>query len=362
VKPSDRLVSLQYLRAFAAILVVFNHGWDQLPWLKDRIPYPIGLAGVDVFFVISGFVMVFITNRREQTAYDFVSARIARVVPIYWVYTVGTALLLAVAPNLFQKNELSIRHVILSLAFIPHTIAADPGNMSPLLKLGWTLDYEMFFYALFAIGMAISWSRRSWIAMGVLVSLAAVGMATNQLGMTSARFYTDPLIIEFAFGMMIALTVGRTGGFVIHPAIASASILLGVAGLLVGSGYFDWNLRTIVFGVPAALIVGGSVAFENAGYVRAWRLPLLVGNASYSIYLVHLFPIALLRYLWTHAGLPQRDWGSVLMFIAATMIAGTAAGIVSYWFLESPLLRISYGLITWARNKQAGTKTRTGQN
>jgi exopolysaccharide production protein ExoZ len=363
VKPSDRLVSLQYLRAVAAFLVVFNHGWDQLPWLKGRLPYPIGLSGVDVFFVISGFVMVFITNRREQTPVDFLAARIARVVPIYWVYTAATTLLLAVAPDLFQKNELSIRHVILSLAFVPHSVAADPGNMSPLLKLGWTLDYEMFFYALFAIAMAISWLQRSWIAVGTLVALAAVGMATNSLGATPARFYTDPLIIEFAFGMMLALTVGRTGGLRIHPAIASALILLGAAGLLLGSRYFDWNLRILVYGVPAALIVGGSVALESAGYVRAWRWPLLVGNASYSIYLVHLFPIALLRYLWTHAGLSQRGWGSALMFIAATMIAGTATGIASYWVLESPLLRVSHRLIAWAHNTQTAVakKTRTGQ-
>jgi peptidoglycan/LPS O-acetylase OafA/YrhL len=347
--PSDRILSIQYLRALAAVLVVFNHGWDQLVWFKERFPNPIGLSGVDIFFVISGFVMVFITNRREQSPSDFIVARVVRVVPIYWFYTFGTALLLVAAPELFQKNELTAAHFLLSLAFIPHQSPVDPESLGPMVKLGWTLNYEMFFYVLFTVAIAISLVRRTWIAIGALLLLAVYGLVTQPPGNTVVGFYTSGLILEFAFGMILATLFGRRSELRFHW-IFPVAVLLGCAGIFIGSYYYGWDRRLVVYGIPAAFIVGGSLALEWAGRVRMARLPLLIGNASYSIYLAHLFPIALLRYVWGRANLPEEGWFPTAIFVGLAVVFGVAAGIVSYLVIEAPMLRVCRSAIGRMRN------------
>ncbi len=168
------IVSLQYLRGVAAMMIVFCHAFDQLPWLKALAPN-VGLSGVDLFFVISGFIMVFVTTNAASSAWEFFRMRIIRIVPLYWLFNFATAALILTLPQLFQTSVFTLPHFILSLFFIPHLSPAVPPSISPFILLGWTLNYEMFFYAIFALAMAMSVARRVPLTMAVLVALTALG-------------------------------------------------------------------------------------------------------------------------------------------------------------------------------------------
>src|SRR5262249_55839896 len=135
--------------AVAALLVVFNHS-RQFAGFESAIDTTVGHAGVDIFFVISGFVMAVTAGRANYPAGVFLQRRIIRIVPLYWAATFFTAGLLLIAPGLFRDNVVTLKHFLLSLFFIPHVSPDSAHDLSPLIKIGWTLNFEMFFYVVFA--------------------------------------------------------------------------------------------------------------------------------------------------------------------------------------------------------------------
>ena len=345
------IVSVQYLRAVAALMVLFHHGWDQLPWFKERFA-DFCDSGVDLFFVISGFIMVFVTSDRAATAAQFLKMRFIRIVPLYWIATVAASILLLILPGLFHSNELTVGHFMLSMLFVAHPNPVPPWPASPIIKLGWTLNYEMFFYVAFAAAIVLSPSRRVSILASAFVLVAAIGLTPIGGASLIAGFYTDSIILEFVFGMVIA-SLFLNGAF---NSVGSRLGLLIVAGGAVGlwvGGHYDPALRGILFGVPAAAIVAGALALEAGGHVRTNESLLLLGNASYSVYLVHMFPLAVLRAAWSRADLPTDGIGSTFVFVAMCMIVGSVAGIASYLMVERPLLSVMRGA---ARQTQGSPK------
>jgi exopolysaccharide production protein ExoZ len=335
---SRRLVMLQILRGIAALMVVFHHVLHQSPGFLAVWPTEAGQAGVDLFFVISGFVMVYVTNEREQSAAQFLTMRAIRIVPVYWFYTLIAAALMFFLPQLFRGNELSVKHVLLSLLFIPHD---SQGSLSPLIKQGWTLDLEVFFYILFAIAMAIAARQRVSIAVATLAVMTAISYIMRFTGISPGvlGFYFDNIILEFAFGMLIAKAFlgGRLRPF--NPIIGLLVLLSGFVLLFALDPLFTAATRVIVYGLPAAAIVIGTLILENR--TQPFRLPLLqfIGDASYSIYLVHIFPVAILRTLWPRVPLPMSGIISLALFlsICVTFVIGVAAA--SYYGIERTSLR-----------------------
>jgi exopolysaccharide production protein ExoZ len=335
-RKGGQLVSLQYLRAVAAMMIVFTHGWDQLPWLKERIPN-VAQSGVDLFFVISGFIMVYVTAKAGSSALHFFRMRIVRIVPLYWLYTFATAALILAVPQLFKTSAFTVPHLVQSLFFIPHW--SPSGSVSPMILLGWTLNYEMFFYAIFAIAMAILATRRVPLAIAVLLILPIMSLFVNFAGTAAGEFYSNEIILEFIFGMLLASlflkgVLGRGGA-----PIGASLIAAGAIGLCIG-GYHYESSRALSFGVPAALIIAGALSIEVARPVAKMQPFLLLGDASYSIYLAHLFPIALLRFGWNRLALPTDSLEPVLAFMAVALLGGALAGVASYLWLERPLLQV----------------------
>jgi exopolysaccharide production protein ExoZ len=178
----QRILSIQYLRASAALMVVFHHARDQFADFPAPFHTSPGKAGVDLFFVISGFVMVFVTSIRERSPRQFLESRATRIVPIYWFYTLVCFALLCIAPRLFTANEASARHLIFSLLFVPHASFATVGLLSPLVKLGWTLNYEVFFYIVLTAAMFVIAPRRVVITTYKLAGLIAAPPVSSILG------------------------------------------------------------------------------------------------------------------------------------------------------------------------------------
>ena len=146
--------SIHYLRGLAALLVVFHHGVLQFPGLRDRYAhFEFGQAGVDIFFVISGFVIYLASIEGRIRPGEFVKRRIVRIVPLYWVATLALVAAAVCAPQLFATTVVTPQNVGQSLLFIPSYSAAFPDQIWPVLVPGWSLNYEMFFYGLFALGL-----------------------------------------------------------------------------------------------------------------------------------------------------------------------------------------------------------------
>jgi exopolysaccharide production protein ExoZ len=353
-KPHRVILSLQYLRGLAAMMVVFCHGFDQLPWLKALAPN-FGLSGVDLFFVISGFIMVFVTAGAETSAVEFIRMRIVRIVPLYWLFNFANAALLIALPQLFQTAILTLKHFILSLLFIPHLSPAVPPSISPFIQLGWTLNYEMIFYAIFALAIAVSLSRRVPLTIAALVLLVGLGALSAFDGSPALEFYSNDIVLEFVFGMALAqlfldgtlARLSRGPGWML--------IGLGAIGLSVGAYAIAELPRALAFGIPAALMVAGALAIEAGREVRRVQPFLLIGDASYSIYLAHLFPIALERFAWARLGLPAEGFLAATAFIGVSLLGGALAGIACYLLIERPMLNAMRG---WLKARPAAALNR----
>jgi len=319
--------SIQYLRGLAAFGVLVFHAAE-----RAGQPFGTGAAGVDVFFVISGFIMWVVTSGRPTSPAEFLQRRVERIVPLYWGLTLITAAAAIAVPALFPAMQPGAGHVLKSLFFVPH---ADPtGLIAPLVVPGWTLNYEMFFYVLFAAALLAPPRLRAPLLTAVLVGLAAarpLGDTTNPLWST----YTNNLLLEFVAGVWLgkAWRTGRLPG----RGVGWAMIVLGLAGFIaVGvSGIDVERARALLWGVPAFLLVAGAVSVEQAGPIPALPPLRALGDASYSVYLVHGLAISAAFRLLQKAGVT-----SVPLLLAASLVAGVAAGLLAYRLAEKPLMTL----------------------
>jgi exopolysaccharide production protein ExoZ len=278
--------NIQALRAVAALLVVFVHVEVLLHTLGLA---PFGYGGVDVFFVISGLVMVRTTHGRDTTPFAFAKNRIARIVPIYWLMTLAVFAVAMAAPSLLQSTTADPVLLLKSLFFIP--FEKPNGLVQPVLFVGWTLNYEMFFYALFALGLAFP---RYLVGLAVtavaIVGLVIAGAVLEPQG-TLARFYTSPLMLEFVLGMGLGLIVDRIPVVRAKLAkVAALMLLVACLGAVVIAPLLlpSWpNLVTV--GFPATLLVLAALALERWGWRIENPLWMALGDASYVLYLCHPF-------------------------------------------------------------------------
>ena len=202
------VISLQYLRAVAVLAVVFSHlpaALYRMLGLHDgHVEYP-GIFGVDIFFVISGFIIYFISEKRTPPAIDFFKRRISRVAPLYWVITLAMFFMPLVSKTIGWSSNLDPMHLFTSLFFVGGV--TYPGSIEdfPVYRAGWTLNYEMFFYLLFAMGLALGNVRRAvWFVLATLTVLVVAGRILGLERGSIAHFYTAPILLEFMMGVGVA--------------------------------------------------------------------------------------------------------------------------------------------------------------
>jgi exopolysaccharide production protein ExoZ len=317
----ETLHGIQYLRALAALAVVFFHAGE-----RSGHALAIGAAGVDVFFVISGFIMWVIVARRPVSPGRFLVERLRRVAPVYWLATgvMAAGALVGLFPNLV----LTAQHLLASLFFVPFR-SPSSGEVWPVLVQGWTLNYELFFYVVFAACLFLPTRLRLAAVAAVFAGLVALGLVVES-GNALFVTYTKPIILEFVAGMLIGRLwlAGRVRGRMLAMCLIGLS-LAGFAAIAILRLPFDeWTCRPL-----AAALVYGTVALESEGGVPRLGFPTLLGDASYSIYLWHTFAISLVAKAGVALGLQPA------LILAASVCAGTLAGICGYWLVERPLLR-----------------------
>lgn len=347
-----QIIAIQYLRAVAALMVVAHHGREQLPWLIAQYPYKLGQSGVDIFFVISGFVMIYITSGRTVSPAKFLADRITRIVPLYWIATLVMLAAVTMAPSVSRNAEVSLSHIVLSLLFIFH--ATEANTAGTFLIVGWTLNYEMLFYVLLTLALLVADARhRILIAASALIFLVALGAMWHP-SHPAARAYTDEIMLEFILGMMLAHAF-CSGWMKDRPATLGLALLLcGALGIVVG--VTRDAPQFLVIGIPAAMLVAGGLILEQRDHVKPSRLWLLLADSSYAIYLFNLFAIGALKLVWAKLGLPITGWAACVIFLSASMIVGTASGVLAHVFIERPLL----GLLREPRQSLLPKRVRAG--
>jgi len=278
---------VQALRALAAALVVVHHSISMsLMWVVRRPGAPYwtnGAAGVDIFFVISGFVMAIsvpgLAGKRNKAGV-FLWRRFTRIVPLYWAALTVRLAQLLLAPA--QDPTLTPWRVVASYLFIP--AKNGKGEVFPIVVAGWTLNYEVFFYLLFAAALAFDISPLAFLA-PCLTALALAGMARTP-AWPDFTALASTLVLEFLFGVVLAHFATRRK----LPGAAMGWLLLAgglVALLLVPEAHAP--LGFLAWGAPAAAIVTGAVALEDQLGSRVPRWLLAAGEASYALYLSHTF-------------------------------------------------------------------------
>ena len=328
----ERLDGLQALRALAALAVVVFHAGR---YVSTALPVPAwhwGEFGVDVFFALSGFVMVY-TTRHGASVREFLARRVARIAPMYWLMTLLMAAVLWLRPELFEAAVFSLRHIALSLAFWPHFNPGLPGEVAPLLVPGWTLNYEMYFYLLFALGLVLSLRTRVLAVSAVLLfGVLALPRLMDVTNVAWARFLSDPVALEFAFGMGAALLYLHGWRWPRRVAIVVA-VLATVALIVFGTRETRW----LSAGVSGVLLVSVSTVWTARG---ALSLALArLGDASYTLYLTQPFTIGLLWQLWKRLPIDGAGWPGAVVFVLLCLAASTLVAVVAYRWLERPLTR-----------------------
>jgi exopolysaccharide production protein ExoZ len=272
-----RSVAIQHLRAVAVLGVVAYHLGQ---WIRSDVE--VGAAGVDVFFLISGVVMTAIALDRAQTPFDFLKRRFLRVAPPYWLSTLAVAAVALVWPGLLFDVSPQPGHLIRSLLFIPHL--NPDGRPFPLLAPGWTLNYEVIFYLAFAAALLAPRDQRLKVLAALLLPLACMGFFWFQ----TYRLFANPMLLQFLAGALIGrLWLGKA---LPTPAAGVALIIVALAGYFashIAGVKTDLYIRPFAWGLPSAALVLGVLAIEAGGRLPRLRWLQRIGDASYSIYLVH---------------------------------------------------------------------------
>jgi exopolysaccharide production protein ExoZ len=228
--------------------------------------------------------------------------------------------------------------LITSLFFIGGHYTPTLDTNIPVLRPGWTVNYEMFFYLIFGAGLALGAAKKSLlVTIPIISALSIIGLIVKPEGDT-AKFYTNPLMLEFVYGLIVAaLTLS---GRVLPKILAALAVVCGCILPFASGGYAE-NSNFIFFGSSAALIVYGLVSLELRSKT-IWHVPFKIfGDASYSIYLTHLFTQGVIGLLWQHLSILKNN-AHPYAFVVTASVASLILGIGCYYLIEQPLLRLTH--------------------
>ena len=354
---------VQYLRGIAALMVVFFHSRS---YFTDIAAWTgVGARGVDLFFVISGFIMAYSTRHVDQNSsiakesLIFLAKRIIRIVPLYWIALLWTSgpywilwLSTANSPlDVVLNPNPDLIAIVKDFFFIPHlSIDEDEaGEIFPVLIQGWTLNYEMFFYCLFALSMFFGKYRLFAVSL-VLVALVLTGKF-HKFTDVAGLVYTASILIEFVFGMMVFYVYTKTR----HLSFDRVPlVVLGVVGFLLLNSGSSVNDK-YVLAVAASIIV---LVFIHAFHGIHSRPLKLLGDASYSIYLFHPAAFQLTRWFISYGGLSREGLVNIVLIVFMQVMTALVIGIAIYYLIEKPMLNGLRNLLERARPGRTGAGTR----
>ncbi|ELQ6871175.1 acyltransferase [Escherichia coli] len=358
---NNKILSIHYMRGIAALLVVFFHFrsfLDNVYVQKDlgSILFGAGAFGVDLFFMISGFIIALSTERNSKAGI-FVIRRFFRIYPAFIViFTIGAATV---------YSSYSASELLRSFFFIHQNYSlAAPGFGFNILGPAWTLSYEIYFYFIFVISMSLSHKYRTLIT-SLLISSSVFLLQLSFNGTLSlsantslnisesnplfslARFCSSPILLEFIFGMFFYEFYKRVN-WNISPGTATAALWISLG--IFTSLYFSGNnyiFGLTGFGAWSLVLICGMLTYDRYKGFNENKPLNFLGDISYSIYLSHYVVIKALE---TY----RPEWwvsiDGISRFIAATTICIFVA-ILLYKFVETPFLKVGKALEVFIKSK-----------
>ncbi len=343
-----KIRNIQALRALAAILVVFYHltsvdlkygnGTAVLPaW------FGYGACGVDLFFVISGFVMVTVTAgkpRSLESVRRFLIQRATRIYPLYWFYSLIVLAIFLTKPSMVSAWQGTEVNVVRSFLLLP-------DSAMPLLNVGWSLIFEGYFYLVFSALLLLKSDRHQRVGLVIWAVIVSLGLAaTNWTNVESGpvvKVMTHYLTYEFiagcCIGELIQANRTRYAGIAVGLGVGMFAVLCLMHDPALQTQFESTWRRVVVFGIPAALVVYGVVSLEvsRGVFISSWME--FIGDASYSIYLSHVLVLSLLGRIWW-----ATQWNGPVqsrLSLALMVVVVIACGLLSYVLVERPLLALT---------------------
>jgi exopolysaccharide production protein ExoZ len=282
---TQKINNLQALRAYAALAVVIFHTGFIFPHMQQM-----GKFGVDIFFVISGYIMARICATDTRF---FLRRRLIRIVPPYWAMTFLLFIFALRFPGLLQSTHPSAADLVKSLLFIPY-YRAD-GLIRPLLYVGWSLNYEMLFYILIVLGIYLVPKHPLMFASGSLVTLHFICDHYASFGAVP-MCYSNDVVFEFVLGIL-AYEISRRISYstaVKMRLFSLLSLLVSLAGivLLQGVAHSPLAMEWAAIQVLAMLVILSTSLLSQAGWDIRLRWVVIVGDASYVLYLLHPYVLS----------------------------------------------------------------------
>ncbi len=323
------IFSIQYLRGLAAIMVVLYHieikgrqyDINNLSWFK------IGFFGVDLFFIISAFIMCNTTYNKNTTFTRFIGARITRILPLYWLMTLLALIIFLIKPSLVNSSG--------GVTSIWASFLLAPNGDKFLVNNGWTLSYEFLFYFIFGLSLILPLKNKRLIISSILIFIVSFGYIVN-FDSTYYDFITDPILLEFLLGI-IAFTILKK--YNIPAAMSYTLIFSAIIILLWENNFGAIHLtlgRAVSAGIPMFLLFIGIVRFEDK--IKQKTNILLkgiekLGDSSYSLYLVHPFILSPGAIIAKKIGLVNHP----NLFSIFLLLLSVAGGWLCYHYIEKPI-------------------------
>jgi exopolysaccharide production protein ExoZ len=340
------IVSIQLLRAIAALSVVYVHCADGIVCDSFKTT---GRFGVDIFFVISGFVIAYVVSRSEGGAGNFLIKRVIRIEPMYLLATIAMVFTAVIFPGMIKNNEVSVSGFIKSVLFIP----GPENGGSPVLDQGWTLNYEMLFYVVMFLCVLFVKNKKYLTTACVLILVFI--MAILQFGNTDSfilKYYGPSMFLEFIYGIILyhlytlfekinsRLPINRWIKMIIL--ISSAILWYGFMIYCDLGNHYLLVSRGIIFGIPAAAVVGSVLFLEKEidRDNRAVRFGVDVGEASYVMYLIHCLVIVFFaKAVFKEAAGTNCAFIYEIVKIIITVIATITFSMLIHRFIDTPVQR-----------------------
>jgi peptidoglycan/LPS O-acetylase OafA/YrhL len=328
-------MSVQYLRAIMAIMVVLFHFEVQL----ERFGYSgswldIFDIRVDIFFVLSGFLVWLATFDTKVSLRSFIYRRIIRIIPLYWIVTTFFVIIMLIFPSAVKTGQFNLYHVLASYFFIPwvHPIM---NEIRPVVVAGWTLNYLAFFCIIFSLFLSYSAVTRAIGVIFVLVTISVSGLVLNfQVGIFD--FYSSGIVLEFLFG--VALGILYCAGFHIPQKYLWMLLVAACAVMFFRPAYVSLP-RWISYGIPAMFCVGFAVYYERGHRVKRWATLILLGDISYALYLSHGAVLSAVTQIFMYLGLIN-VWGGIIIFSIISFFLVFLVAVGLHFLIEKPLATI----------------------
>lgn len=320
---SKKIESFQALRGVAALFIIMEH---------TRF-LACGAFGVDIFFILSGFMAVYTTSKDMK---NFLMKRVIRVVPFYWIMTVGTFLGVRLVPQMFENTRSDLKSFLFSMFCIPFDMnsgaafyESSDSVIQPLMRIGWTLELELLFYVIFYLAGLISHRFRALISTGFLAVLCAVAVFVK---VPAFMFWGNPVVLEFSLGMLLcyickALYEKEISKQISNVCMIIVPVLLAALAVTKKYLYFNDFRRLFVWGLPAFFVVLCTYVYgqnRKAPGALAW-----FGDISFSVYWVHYYIVMSFDRLWFDFSAPTlKAWVGFTLAVVATIIAAVVCNML----------------------------------